>query len=717
MKIKQTLFLSLLVSQTIFASNTSDATNYLNSFRQSAGLIEVIADEELGKAAQNHSDYLNEEGIFSHQETNTNNSHYTGEWERDRLKHLNYNFTAINENISYGNANTKLAIDSLFQAIYHRLNFLAFNVNRLGAGVNGNYYTFDMAVKSPEWSDDIQNKNPKVVVWPPNNYTNAQPAFFNTEYPAPLPECKSGGSSSNPISIQFNPSKSSNIAYKSFSLKDEEGNTISTKEVRSDHLSDGQFVFISKDHRFDWNAKYSAVFNYSEDGKDKTISWSFKTKKLKYPVLKITSQDKTYDLAKNDKIALYFEPNDCTQNRNGISYDPTKIKIIGYEDKDTMYIEVIGDAGGDFEIKRSGEVYKFHIFTEEIESLSFSNKTANSVTLNWEHTSSGEETGYKIFRDGELIHTADINDRSYTDTNLVKNHTYKYTIKITNDAQKEYPRGEFGNIELTPNYVVPKDAYFIDIRNDWESEVYGASPKGSRLITYQFRQKHAKNESEDYSKRRINPNFVQEINDLVKGNKYAHIILICATSGRSGEYGDSSKDSAAKLLSNSGFRYVEHIMGGLFGDNGWLDNNLPVYKLSYEKGDGVLTEHLEYGKTLRWVNSTDDKCKVSRPTNRDADVYSDAINFCQTLSSQKYAGISNWRVPTIDESMHLMSHVDSDKILYPKSSPHCAYMATDTKDIFVYTTSSWNDPNNVGKSFKSSERNNKVAGIRCVSTQ
>ena len=159
----------------------------------------------------------------------------------------------------------------------------------------------------------------------------------------------------------------------------------------------------------------------------------FKTKKLQYPVVKITTDSKTYDVAKDDKITLYFEPHDCRETYGGTSYDPTKFKIIGNIDRDTIPVQIKGNAGSDFEIRRNGKVYKFHIFTEEIKKLSFSDVSANSVTLNWEHTSSGEETGYKIYRDGELIHTADINDRSYTDTNLVKNHTYKYTVKVTND--------------------------------------------------------------------------------------------------------------------------------------------------------------------------------------------------------------------------------------------------------------------------------------------
>jgi len=139
------------------------------------------------------------------------------------------------------------------------------------------------------------------------------------------------------------------------------------------------------------------------------------------------------------------------------------------------------------------------------------------------------------------------------------------------------------------------------------------------------------------------------------------------------------------------------------------------HTLSYKKADGLLIESLENGKNLYWVNSRSDVCKISRPEDRSSSVYDDAQKHCQKLSNENYASISTWRVPTLKEASHLMSNVDLDKILYPDSNPNCAIMATDSENTFVYTTSSWNSSESVGKSFISSERNNKVAGIRCVS--
>jgi subtilisin family serine protease len=65
-------------------------------------------------------------------------------------------------------------------------------------------------------------------------------------------------------------------------------------------------------------------------------------------------------------------------------------------------------------------------------SLRFTNVTSTSVTLNWKDNSV-IESGFKIFRDGELIHTTKKNETSFTDRDLNSQTKYKYTIKATDD--------------------------------------------------------------------------------------------------------------------------------------------------------------------------------------------------------------------------------------------------------------------------------------------
>ncbi len=578
---------TFLSTQLFGATPTNDAIEYLNQLREKAGLIKLQYDDELSKMATSHSKYQVSENIFSHYESNKNNPYYTGHSWEDRASYIGYPYSSIGENISWGNISDKDSIDGLFTAIYHRLNFLTFKMDRVGYGYDTmsdgrRIYTYDMAAKRPTTVEEVENKNPSFVLWPPKDFQEAQPAFFNNESPTPLyEECAPGGSSGNPISIKFNLAKSGEIVYDSFEFRDSNGNPLEIKML--DHgLHAKEFAFFPI-KRLDWDTTYSALFKYKEDGEPKELSWSFKTKKTPYALLVLSATDKVYKVARGATYTLYIPPKSCQEPADGsISYDPTKIEVLNDEsksDRDIHDIKVIGRVGNSFSTNIDDKTYSFEIFTNEVKTLTFSDITATSVTLHWEHENGPNDTGYKIFRNGKLIYTASKDEREYTDSGLDPNTTYKYTVKVTDDRVQSYARGEFGNINLTPDYKIPDDAYFIDIRNAWEREVYGGYPKGSKLVTYEFRERHAADEPEDRSKRRLNPNFIKEIEELVNGNKDAHIILICATGGRTGEYGDFSKDSAAKLLSLNGFSYVEHIMGGIFGENGWLENDLPWIKL------------------------------------------------------------------------------------------------------------------------------------------
>ncbi len=194
--------------------------------------------------------------------------------------------------------------------------------------------------------------------------------------------------------------------------------------------------------------------------------------------------------------------------------------------------------------------------------------SSTTVSINW-RDNSDNETGFKIFRDGELIANVPTNTTSYVDRGLTPNTTYTYTIKATDDGAPMIDR----TIYIDRDYQIPEDAVFIDIRNPWEREVYGGYPEGSQIAVYQFRERHEIDESEDRSKRELNPNFVDDVLRLTGNDKNRHVILICATGDRTGNY--TNPPSARKILKDAGFTYVEDIHGGSFADGGWRDNNLP----------------------------------------------------------------------------------------------------------------------------------------------
>ena len=65
--------------------------------------------------------------------------------------------------------------------------------------------------------------------------------------------------------------------------------------------------------------------------------------------------------------------------------------------------------------------------------------SSSTVDLAWRDRSY-DETGFKIYRDGDLIHTTTANITRYLDHGLLPHHRYKYTIKATN-KNPEYQKG------------------------------------------------------------------------------------------------------------------------------------------------------------------------------------------------------------------------------------------------------------------------------------
>ncbi len=120
-------------------------------------------------------------------------------------------------------------------------------------------------------------------------------------------------------------------------------------------------------------------------------------------------------------------------------------------------------------------------------------------------------------------------------------------ICVRGDNFASYDKGKWGEIILNNRYVIPKDVTFIDIRT--QSERDGGWPENSVFgATY----------SSDKDK------FISDISNIVNNDKSKHIILICASSEHSSH--------AVEILSNAGFTYIEHIIGGT---NKWKSYNLP----------------------------------------------------------------------------------------------------------------------------------------------
>jgi hypothetical protein len=122
---------------------------------------------------------------------------------------------------------------------------------------------------------------PDVIVWPPRGARSVPPAFF-IEEPDPLPDRDVSG---YPVSIQFNPNKSGQLAVQGFRLFELVGETrVPVENVRlldresdpNQLLSTYEFALFPL-QRLAWDATYEAVVDAEVEGRPQQYSWRFGT--------------------------------------------------------------------------------------------------------------------------------------------------------------------------------------------------------------------------------------------------------------------------------------------------------------------------------------------------------------------------------------------------------------------------------------------------------
>jgi uncharacterized protein YkwD len=324
---------------------------YINSLRSATGMVEFTLRDELTTSSQNHSTYLVQNNEVGHSEVEGRIS-FTGVNSEIRIRNtLSYAYESIGENVSSGDDTVFKSIDNLFSAIYHRFGFLSFNFRDIGLArdssddyVYKRAYTYNMA--SPDRSV-MQNKNPKVVLWPYENQQNSVPVFFE-ESPDPLPDC---GVSGYPVSISFNPSKNGDIQMQSFKIFDENGaEIVNTRVLKEDNdpnadITDKQFVLFPL-QRLDWGKNYSTIFSYTEGGGAvQNVSWDFKTKDLPTPNYRVTTNNESFSVQSGQTVYFYLPPTNCNDTFNTINmlYDGSISSIQrSLYDGNTIKINVLG---------------------------------------------------------------------------------------------------------------------------------------------------------------------------------------------------------------------------------------------------------------------------------------------------------------------------------------------------------------------------------------
>lgn len=166
-----------LSSLPVANSKQNAAINYANDYRYVLGNSLFEIDNSLNMAAQKHADYQANLGVISHyQEKGTVG--YFGTEISDRASYYGF-YGDVWEDISYqSDSSIQGAVDSLFDAPYHRLPFLIPSNDSYGYGVRSYYHVLNFG--------STFNKATKFVAYPTANQTNIPIAWENNETPDPL---------------------------------------------------------------------------------------------------------------------------------------------------------------------------------------------------------------------------------------------------------------------------------------------------------------------------------------------------------------------------------------------------------------------------------------------------------------------------------------------------------------------------------------------------
>jgi hypothetical protein len=367
---------------------SAGSLDYLNNFRNKAGLYNLNTNEKLQTAAENHSTYLEKNNYGGHYE-NSGDNYYTGNAPLDRVLYAGYPARYVMENVSKGQVDVYDSIDGLFAAIYHRFGFLSYDINEIGIGVNGKSYTYDMGnsnlrklCENPPGhksgssyykdvckdtsiridSDDYNNafltlkqKAPEIIFWPPNKFDNILPAFYE-ESPDPLPNRAVSG---YPISVEFNKNDFPNkVSVDEFTLTDANKNQLDVLLMDKDNdpnkrINSKQFVLFPYQH-LDWGESYFVNLSYDYNNKSYTKKWCFNTKSLKdiadrYYKIDENQDEVTLKVISGKKYAIYLVPRNENDKFNYYSYSGSL--SVGFIDFNTILVKVNGSSGSSAYVK------------------------------------------------------------------------------------------------------------------------------------------------------------------------------------------------------------------------------------------------------------------------------------------------------------------------------------------------------------------------------
>ena len=385
-----------LAAQPAGADQAGQAYRRLNELRARSGLINLIVDQRLERAAAAHAGYLIRRRASGHIEIR-GRAGFTGRRPLDRMLAAGWRNRFGIENVYVGPHDPAETVDQLFTGVYHRFAFLDFRITAVGAAVRsrpgrqgriraavfnmgahlmdqlcrrppavtGRYLTgvcqperripeaaFNAARSRP------RQANPRLVVWPADGSTDVPPVFFE-ENPDPLPDRSVSG---YPISIQFNTDKEPQarlISLRLFRAADgaEVGpcRLLGPGNDPNRAMNQGEYALFPLD-RLDWATQYRAQADLDSGRGREKLTWQFTTLDPGADWYKLTGAGELVAIPNGGRAALYFPPTADHPLLGRIKFStPTTMNLaVKQVDLNTVIVSVKGPAGTEARLTMPG---------------------------------------------------------------------------------------------------------------------------------------------------------------------------------------------------------------------------------------------------------------------------------------------------------------------------------------------------------------------------
>ena len=256
----------------------------INDYRTIHGLPLLRFNPLLNMAAQKHAHYLAvnridpvNTNISMHQE-DASKPAYFGQSLSERADYVGYPLN-VSEDVSYQDTTLVEAIDSLFDAPYHRIPYLNPNAQEIGIYKEGKYHVIEFGVDAPGDAD--------LVVSPANGDSYVPTSFDGNELPDPL-RMHTGRQYpvGYPIVAVVNGRQLQSVQLVEAELKDAQGQTVEIlkNDASNDEHLDTEVILLpalplERDTRYEARIKVSVV---KKDGTVRMLerTWSFRTEPI-----------------------------------------------------------------------------------------------------------------------------------------------------------------------------------------------------------------------------------------------------------------------------------------------------------------------------------------------------------------------------------------------------------------------------------------------------